>query len=110
MKNSTLSRWLTLFMAILLLGATGCSKQAKAKRHLGRADNYFAAGDYEKAEIEYISVLRLQATNQPALRGLAQIYFEDEMLQNAGGLLGLLKKANTNDIDARSKLARVLLA
>jgi tetratricopeptide (TPR) repeat protein len=110
MKNLTLSRWLTLLMAILLLGATGCSKQAKAKRHLDRADKYFAADDYEKAEIEYINVLRLQSTNRAALRRLGDIYYADEMVQQAGGILTELKRANTNDLDARAKLARVYLS
>ncbi|HUS34240.1 MAG TPA: tetratricopeptide repeat protein [Verrucomicrobiae bacterium] len=105
-----MSRWLLLVVAVVLLSATGCGKQAKANRHLKRANSYFAAGDYEKAEIEFINTLRLQSTNQLALRNLAQIYYEDEMLQNAASILSSLKKANPNDVDSRAKLARIYLA
>lgn len=111
MKHCNLSRWLLLVgLAGLLFAASGCSRQARATRHLERADKYFAANDYEKAEIEYINVLRLQSTNVAALRNLAQIYYDDEMLNNAGALLTSLKRANTNDVEARARLARILLA
>ena len=33
----------------------GCSAKAKAGRHLQRGDKYFDAGDYSKAEVEYLT-------------------------------------------------------
>ena len=62
-----LSRALT---AALVVVAIGCSAEAKKSRLLSRADRYFDSGDYDKAKIEYLNVLRadpLECNRNPAI-------------------------------------------
>lgn len=108
--KANLSRCILFALCGVLLLVTGCSKQARAGRHLKRADSYLAADQYEKAEIEYMNVLRLNPTNAPALRGLGNIYFTDELLLRSAAFFNSLKKIEPDDIASRSKLARVYLA
>jgi tetratricopeptide (TPR) repeat protein len=109
MRHHNINPWLLLLLAgVLALGA-GCTRSAKASRHLNRAEKYFAADDYEKAEIEYINVLRLQSTNQTAIRHLAEIFYADEMLPNALALLNRARQTDPNDLDVRAKRARLFL-
>lgn len=67
---------LSVLMIAALLGAAGCSREAKRDRHFGRAEKYFASEQYEKAIIEYRNVLRLDPTNRTALLRVARIFFE----------------------------------
>ena len=47
-----------LGLFLLTIAAVGCSADAKKSRALTRANDYFASGDYDKAKIEYLSVLK----------------------------------------------------
>ena len=46
---------------MLLAAATlaGCSVEARKALHLQRGEDYFKAGDYEKAKIEYMNLLQV---------------------------------------------------
>ena len=67
----------TLFTALLLTTLLGgCSREAKMARHLERADSYFKSGDYEKARIEYLNVLKLEQVNPRAIRQLGCMFQE----------------------------------
>jgi tetratricopeptide (TPR) repeat protein len=71
---------LPLFLSaigMLALACTGCSAQARKARALNRADKYFAAGQYDAAEIEYLNVLRFDKKNPQALGRLGVIYFDE---------------------------------
>src|SRR5881394_2943339 len=105
MKSLPLSRWLIPLLAITLFCATGCTKRAKASRHLQRGDRYFAAGQYDRAELEYLNVLRMQPTNITAIAHLGEIYYADESYGRAGSFLSAVKQRNPNDVEARGKLA-----
>src|SRR2546423_6964890 len=65
---------LTLLFAILFLA--GCSAGPKKARILERADRYFKAGEYDKAKVEYLNVLRLDNQNVAAFQQLGFIWFE----------------------------------
>ena len=43
----------TLLILLVAALSTSCSAQAKKSRALHRAEEYFKAGDYDKAKIEY---------------------------------------------------------
>jgi hypothetical protein len=43
----------------ILISLGGCSSEKKILRHEQKADAFFAAGEYEKAEIEYLNVFKL---------------------------------------------------
>ncbi|HWF18658.1 MAG TPA: hypothetical protein VG754_05295, partial [Verrucomicrobiae bacterium] len=53
-------------LALLAITGPGCTKHAKMARHMEHADKYFADGDYDKAEIEYINVLQLDGKSARA--------------------------------------------
>src|ERR1041385_4910881 len=110
MKKLPLSRWLIALLAAVLLASTGCTRRARANRHLQRANNYFAANQYDRAEIEYLNVMRFQPTNAVALHNLAEIYYSNESFQRAAGFLMATKQRAPNDVESRGKLARLMLS
>ena len=66
-----------LIIAILLTTAfTGCSPQAKKARQLERAERNFKAGEYDKAKIDYMAVLRMEPQNATAIQRLGLIWSE----------------------------------
>src|SRR6185437_11650446 len=65
------------WMVLLLILLAGCSKQSQKAGHISRADKYFAAGDYTRAEIEYLNVTAFDAANAHAISRLAVIYFDE---------------------------------
>lgn len=110
MKQLGFSRWLTALLAVVLLGSAGCTRQAKAKRHLQRANSYFAANQYDRAEIEYLNVMRLQPTNIVAIHNLAEIYYSNESFQRAAAFLNAAKQLAPSDVESRGKLARLMIS
>jgi tetratricopeptide (TPR) repeat protein len=68
----------SLFLILLVFGlVAGCSANARKARHLASADKYYAAGEYVKAEIEYLNVVKLDHANAHAIARLGSIYFEE---------------------------------
>ena len=65
---------------LILLLSTGiipaCSSEAKKSRLFDQAERYFNAGEYNKAKIEYLSLLRLDPQNATAFQRLGTIWFE----------------------------------
>src|SRR4051812_16123573 len=110
MKPFQLSRWSVAILGIALLCSTGCTRRAKANRHLQRANSYFTANQYDRAEIEYLNVMRYQPTNTTALRNLAEIYYVNESYPRAAAFLSALKQRDPSDIESRGKLVRLLFA
>src|SRR6185295_3295871 len=66
----------SLVALLIVVSGIGCSREAKKNRYLERANRYFQAEQYEKAEIEYLNVLRLNPQNPVAVTGLGLICFE----------------------------------
>src|SRR5688500_6910628 len=67
--------WLPFFLtACALLVLCACSRSSKISRHLNRGQNFFKAEKFDRAEIEFLNVLRLQPTNAVALRHLGLGY------------------------------------
>src|ERR1041384_2633590 len=109
MKPFQFSRCFLAILALALFCSTGCTKRARANRHLQRANAYFAANQYDRAEIEYLNVMRFQPTNTVALRNLAEIYYVNDSIPRAAAFLGAVKQRQPNDAESRGKLARLLL-
>lgn len=99
-----------LLVGVALLLASGCSRDAKRAKYLKQANAHFQAGDYDRAEIEYLNVLRLEQTNRVALRNLGLMSFEQGRIARAYALLSEAKKVSPEDLEVRGKLAQVLLA
>ncbi len=97
-------------LLLLVLTGLGCSTEARKARHLERANRYFQAGEVDKAEIEYASVLRLESVNKVAVRQLGLIYFDQGKPAQAFPLLKQVAGLNPEDVDVRLKLASLYLA
>ena len=90
--------------------AIGCSAEAKKSRLLERADRYFESGEYDKAKIEYLNVLRADPQNATAIRRLGTIWFEQGAPLNAAPFLLKARDLVPDDLEARTKLALVFMS
>ena len=89
---------------LLALLCTGCTKQAKKSRYLARANKDFAAGQYEKAEIEYLKVLQIPPANGVAMTHLGLIYHDQGRLPQAFSVLKRAEKFDPENPELRLKL------
>jgi tetratricopeptide (TPR) repeat protein len=99
--------FLLFAFSLLLFSVSGCTAKAKRARHLARADKYYASGDYLKAEVEYLNVLRLDQANAHAIRRLGTIAFDDGLFFRALPFLVRAAELSTNDVDTQVKLATI---
>src|SRR6202045_22417 len=97
--------------AISLVAATfsGCDLPGKKSRVMERADRYFKAGEYDKARIEYMNVLRLDRTNRTAIKQLGIIWFEEGALLRAFPFLRATRDLDPSNFNNRTKLASAML-
>ncbi len=102
--------YFTLAIAVLLtIGSVGCSAKIKKEYHLKRASRFFSAGQYDKAEVEYINVLRNDQTNAEAIGQLGVIYFEEGRFQRAAPFIFKGSQLATNNLDLHLKLGFIYL-
>lgn len=97
-------------LAFLFVGPTGCSKEAKRARHMERAEKFLTAGQYDRAEIEYLNVIQADPKAADAASRLGTIYFEQGRLGRAFEFLSGAVRINEKDPETRAKLAMLLLA
>src|ERR1700744_4771540 len=107
MKRITHCSLLLALTAVLTLGGAGCTNKAKKAYHEHRADKFYAAGQFDRAEIEDLNVLRNDPDSQKAYARLGDIYFQQGRLQSAGPFLYKASMLATNDTSVRLKLAYV---
>jgi len=100
-----------LLGAILLMGMfTGCSAEAKKARHLERGESYFKAGEFEKAKIELLNVLRLEPLNAKAIRQMGFMLYEQGAPLSAYKFLSKAVEQNPQDTEISLKLASAQVA
>ncbi len=99
-----------LLAAGLAVSGAGCSAKAKKAYHLQKADRYFAAGQYDQAEIEYLNVLRSDHENIQAISRLAQIYFDEGRMQRAAPFVFEGCRLATNNLDLNLKAGLIYFA
>ena len=98
-----------LFVAVSLLPIfAACSQEAKKARLAERAERYFKAGEYEKAKIESMNVLRMEPRNAAALQRLGLIWVEQGAPLRAVPFLAEARKQAPNNNEVRMKFASVL--
>src|SRR5258706_7591556 len=105
-------RFLSVFLLLVIFAATlgaGCTAKIKKARHQQRAEKYFAAGQYQKAEIEYLNVMRLEPTNTVAISRLASIYFDQGRLSRAYLYLVRGCALSPTNLDLHYKLGTIYL-
>jgi tetratricopeptide (TPR) repeat protein len=95
---------LCLLTALMLPLNTGCSKEAKARRYLVKADKDFAAQKYDRAEVQYIVALRANPKNGAAMAGLGLTYLEQGKIPQAYGTLSRAVELSPDNHLARTKL------
>ena len=100
----------SLAIATVAFISTGCSRDAKATRHLDKAERSFAVGDYDIAEIEFINVLKNQPENRVAFTRLATIYSEQGRISRAVPFLFRALQLDTNNPDLRIRVGFLSLA
>ncbi|MDH7502122.1 MAG: tetratricopeptide repeat protein, partial [Verrucomicrobiota bacterium] len=99
-----------LAAALAVSVGSGCSKQARKARYAERAEKYYEAGDYNRAEIEYKRVLRLEPGNFKAVYRLGSIYESQGRLVRAAAFLFGARSMDTNNLDVRVKCGYILSA
>src|SRR6266404_6573025 len=100
----------TLVLAVITAAIAGCTPAAKKARHAERAERYYQAGEYDKAKIEYMNVLKVDQRDANAFARLGAMWLEEGAPLRAGGFLVKASELAPNNIDNHLKLARVYLA
>jgi exosortase C (VPDSG-CTERM-specific) len=110
MKNTMRSVLLFAVALALVLADTGCTAKVKKAYHESRADKFFAAGQFDRAEIEYLNVLRSDNGSVKAFTRLGEIYFQQGRYQMAAPFVERASNLATNALDLRVKLAMINIA
>ena len=102
--SKILFRIVTLTLAATLI--TACSKEARKTRFLAEADNYFKAGDYDKAKVSYLNVLQLDPQNALAFERIGAMWQDDGAPLRAGAFLAKASELDPKNAQNRIRLAR----
>jgi tetratricopeptide (TPR) repeat protein len=106
--SKTLLRIATLALATTLI--TACSKEAKKTRLLTEADNFFKAGDYDKAKVSYLNVVRLDSQNALAFERIGAMWLDQGAPLRAAAFLVKASELDPKNAQNRMRLARCYLA
>lgn len=106
--SKTLFRVVALTLFATLVGA--CSKEAKKTRFLAEANNYFTAGDYDKAKVSYLNVVRLDPQNAFALERVGAMWLEEGAPLRAVAFLARASTLDPNNAEYHIRLGRSYLA
>ena len=106
--SKTLFRIVTLTLAATALVA--CSKEAKKTRFLAEADNYFKTGDYDKAKVSYLNVVRLDPQNALAFERIGAMWLDGGSPLRAAAFLAKASELAPKNDQNRMRLARCYLA
>jgi cellulose synthase operon protein C len=103
---------LTLACAIAVSAAlAGCGgSESRQEKYLERAQEFFAAGNYEKARIEVKNVLQINSNNADARFLLASMEEKDRNWGQMYANLNAALETNPDMAPARVKLAQLLIA
>jgi tetratricopeptide (TPR) repeat protein len=104
MKNPKYMLFMLVVVILAGVAGTGCTAKAKRAYHLSRANKYYEAGQYEKAEIEYLNVLQNDPGNGLAFDRLGLIYYDQGRLQRSMFFLNKGSQLTPDNLDAHLKL------
>jgi tetratricopeptide (TPR) repeat protein len=98
-------------LCLAAIMSTGCAKDEPTKDELlSRAEAAFAAGQWDKAEMDYRKVLALAPEDQAALRQLGMIYLDQGQVVQAYPLLKKGADLQPDDPEIQLKLGQIYLA
>ena len=98
-----------IVLLLVAITSAGCTAKLKASYHLRRANSYFDAGQYDKADIEYKNVLKNNPQDAQAWSRLGIIYYEEGRLGEAAQILIRAQQLATNNLEVRLKLGTIYL-
>jgi len=110
MRKLTRAFLTTIAAGLLVCLVAGCSAKTRRAKHMQRADKYFSAGQYPKAEVEYLNVLQLDSLNARAIGRLATIYYEENRFDRAVAFLAKARQLTPDDLELRMKLGSIYVA
>jgi len=95
----------SLALVVVVIALSGCSSEARKARHLDQANNFFDAGEYDKAKIEYMNVLQKDPKNLVALQQLGMMWSEQGAPLLALPYLRKAVELAPDNLPVRTKLA-----
>jgi tetratricopeptide (TPR) repeat protein len=95
---------------LVMVIISGCHPAARKSRILARADQYFKAGEYDKAKIEYLNLLRVDHQDITAFQQLGFIWLEEGAPLRAIPFLLRVRELAPQNVAARGKLALGFMA
>jgi Flp pilus assembly protein TadD len=98
---------LLLAVVLLALAGSGCTARMRASYFQQRAEQFFKAGNYASAEIEYKNVIRNAPQNAEAWSRLGTIYYYQGRLPEAATILTKAEQLAPNDLDVRLNLGTI---
>src|SRR5688572_10343062 len=102
---------LPFYLAVgVIIFLCGCSRTAKRDRHLARGQAFFKAEHYDKAEIEFLNVLRIERTNTLAMRQLGFGYHHQGRTLRAYAFLQKAYELDPQNVEVRLRLGAILMA
>src|SRR4029453_17073426 len=104
MQTPILLRTVTVALAVVLV--TGCSKEAKKARLLSEADTYFKAGNYDKARVAYLNIIKLDPQNALAFEKIGAMWQDDAAPLRAAPFLKRASELAPKNIENRVRLTR----
>src|SRR5947208_12162188 len=106
--SKTSFRIVTVILAATLI--TACSKEARKARLLGEADHYFKAGNYDKARVTYLNVVRLDPQNALAFERIGAMWQDAAAPLRAAAFLIKASELDPKNVQNRIRLARCYVA
>jgi tetratricopeptide (TPR) repeat protein len=107
---STYTR-LIFALCLTAVATAGCSKDEPTKDELvSRAEAAFAAGQWDKAEMDYRKVLSIAPEDPAALRQLGMIYVDQGQIVQAYSLLKKGAELQPDDPEIQLKLGAIFLS
>lgn len=97
-------------MAVIAVLLAGCSAEAKREKLLERAGAFMKAGDYDKAEIECLNVLKIDRENLRALEHLGVIWQERGAPLRALPFLTAVRSKSPTNRDVQRRVMQLTLA
>jgi len=102
--SNTSFKIVTVILAATLIAA--CTKETRKARLVGEADNYFKAGNYDKAKLAYLNVLRLDPQNTLAFERIGAMWQDDGAPLRAGAFLAKASELDPKNVQNRIRLSR----
>src|SRR4029077_15550402 len=94
---------------IIALFLAGCTAASRKARHIERAEQFFKAGEYDKAKIEYLNVIKIDQNDANAYARMGAMWIDEGAPLRAGAFLIKALELAPNDIGSRLNLIRVYI-